>query len=153
MSFVAGAELKGTALVKDTRINARVTRHHPSLRTLYASRSFGARFSCEGGRNPRSYWFQNSDLNGTKTSEEHLGNVQPMTIIGSYTRHMPRRPYQNAVPYAYAWNTCQKPVNCIPCTIAKATLTAEFTEGMMFRNVTSDQLRTAKQQWYGEMRY
>jgi hypothetical protein len=32
-------------------------------------------------------------------------NVQPETITGSYTRHTPRRPYQKAVPYAYAWKT------------------------------------------------
>jgi hypothetical protein len=34
VSFIAGAEEKGTALVKGMRIRARVTRHQPSLRML-----------------------------------------------------------------------------------------------------------------------
>jgi hypothetical protein len=52
VSFVAGEELNGTAFVKEMRMSARVTRHQPSLRMLYISRSLGARFSWEGGRNP-----------------------------------------------------------------------------------------------------
>jgi hypothetical protein len=34
VNFVAGAQLNGTAFVKDTRMSARVTRHQPSLRML-----------------------------------------------------------------------------------------------------------------------
>jgi hypothetical protein len=34
VSFVAGADEKGTALVKEIRIRAKVIRHQPSLRML-----------------------------------------------------------------------------------------------------------------------
>lgn len=74
-NFLADSEEKGTALVRPIRIKARVTRHQPSLRTLYVSRSLGARFRWEGGRNPIGTVSFPGALLGNEVKIMEMGNV------------------------------------------------------------------------------